>query len=165
MVKTIVQNPKGQLLVNGLDQNNDSPIHLAAYRKQYDIFLQLASNNAFLDQPNAGSQDPIDALEGNVEIIKKVAAMNLSDGNRKRIDKELAKLSGKVNELVVLDVKVTDKKIEQFSPLRSPTREASKTAGQKMFDQVMSNQKDYVKSGADARDKAIIERSRSPRMA
>lgn len=165
MAKTIVQNPKGQLLVNGLDQNNDSPIHLAAYRKQYDIFLLLASNNAFLDQPNAGSQDPIDALEGNVEIIKKVASMNLSDGNRKRIDKELAKLSGKANEPVAFDIKVPEKKIELCSMLASPTREASKTAGQKMFDQVMSNQKEYVKSGADARDKAIIERSRSPTMA
>lgn len=165
MAKVLVQNPKGQLLVNGLDMNNDSPIHLAVYRKQFDTFLLLAANNAFLDQPNAGGQDPIDALEGNEEMISKVAKMNLSDANRKRIDKELAKLAAKSQDTAVVEIKSPEKSPEKIKVQSSPTREASKTSGQKMFDQVMSNQKEYVKSGFEARDRAITERSRSPTMA
>lgn len=50
------------MLINSLDQNNDSPSHLAAYRKRIDILILLAKKFAFLNQPNAAQEDPIQAI-------------------------------------------------------------------------------------------------------
>lgn len=59
LVKQILNKEKGRMLINSLDRNNDTPAHLAAYRKHTDILLDLAVRGAFLDLPNSGNKDPI----------------------------------------------------------------------------------------------------------
>jgi hypothetical protein len=49
MVEAIIANNNGFLLINSIDKNNDSPAHLAAFRRNFDILLILAKNDAFLD--------------------------------------------------------------------------------------------------------------------
>lgn len=158
MSRLVASNPKGQLLINGLDMNNDSPIHLAAYRKQYSTFLLLAANGAFLDQPNAGGQDPIDALDGNMDMINEIAKLpNLSVANRKRIDKELEKRSKK-EQSAVLDKSTPmtpEKNQSALSRSVSPIGESNKTEGHRVYEEVMNNPKAFINSGVKAKEQAL----------
>lgn len=158
------------MLVNGLDMNNDSPIHLAAYRKQKDIFLMLAAFGAFLDQPNAGGQDPIQALQ-DPEIVMQVARFNnLSAGSRLRIEKELAKINGTNSS----DIKDSALIVSKPPADNSPKKEAvssiihadskPRTLGHQVFDHVMKNQANFINSGFQSKEVADRDRSRSPTM-
>ena len=166
MSRMIVMNPKGQMLINGLDMNNDSPIHLAAYRKQYQTFTLLAANGAFLDQPNAGSQDPVDAVDGNLEILKEIAKIqSLTPANKKRIDKEIEKITNKGNSAVLeKSAPASPEKQGSQSPVNrsvSPIRETPKTEGHQIYDEVMSNPRAFINSGVAAKEQAVLQRSAS----
>ena len=88
MVESIIQDQRGFLLINSIDKNNDSPAHLAAFRGQFEILKILTKNNAFLDQPNAESKDPIETIvseEKRIKFIEELKGMKLSEKNTKHI--------------------------------------------------------------------------------
>lgn len=84
MVKLIVENPKGIMLVNSLDKNNESPAHLAASQKNMNILNFLVKNGAFLDQPNAQKMDVISVIpdqEMKSNFVKGLKKVKLSEKN------------------------------------------------------------------------------------
>lgn len=88
MVETIIKDNRGFLLINSIDKNNDSPAHLAAFRKQIPILVNLAKNNAFLDQPNAESKDPIMTIQDEklrLEVINKLKKLDLDEKTQKHL--------------------------------------------------------------------------------
>jgi ankyrin repeat protein len=69
------------LLINSIDKNNDSPAHLAAFRGHFGILKILTKYDAFLDQPNAESKDPIETIvdeEKRVALIEELRSMKMS---------------------------------------------------------------------------------------
>jgi ankyrin repeat protein len=96
MVEAIIADNRGFLLINSIDKNNDSPAHLAAFRGHFEILTILAKNNAFLDQPNAESKDPIATIvsdDDRIMMVQKFSAMKLSEKNTKHIANVTQKLA------------------------------------------------------------------------
>ena len=143
MVRAAIATPKGQLLINSLDANNDSPVHLAAYRKKLNLFMLFASNNAFLDQPNAAQEDALDALKDpneKMQVIASLERLPLSESNLKRIAQEKRKMLEPKTE------QTADKKTESVltNPTSTNNEVKEKKEGVFIFDSVMSNQAGYL---------------------
>lgn len=148
MVQAVISNPGGQLLINSLDSNNDSPIQLAAYRGHNDMFLTLAQNNAFMDQPNAAGEDAIDAIQNPKEkerILGELAKMpNLSQANKNRLEAERRKQMGGNAPIPV--VAGAGAQAPPTMPLVTSQQTPQQREGQAVFEQVMSNQNSYLMS-------------------
>ena len=155
MARAIISNPQGQLLINSLDINNDSPIQLAAYRNKNDIYMMLANNNAFLDQPNAGGEDAIDAIQNPEEKKKMIDQMTkiqtLSEGNKKRIQAELNKKNQTTGSSIPGGEDKKDQKTEssmkqgqQNSNEHPGSHMTEKRDGNKVYEKVMRNQQEYI---------------------
>lgn len=148
MVQAVISNPGGQLLINSLDSNNDSPIQLAAYRGHNDMFLTLAQNNAFMDQPNAAGEDAIDAIQNPKEkerILGELAKMpNLSQANKNRLEAERRKQMGGNTPIPV--VAGAGAQAPPTMPLATSQQTPQQREGQAVFEQVMSNQNSYLMS-------------------
>lgn len=167
MAKMIIANPQGQLLINSLDVNNDSPIQLAAYRKQMTIYMMLAYNNAFLDQPNAAGEDAIDAIQDPAEkerVLHELERAQLTEGNMNRIQTELRKMKDRAQ---MADDGGDEKDGENQDGTKTPmspkslrkvsfitsnnegggrTAEKEKPEGYHIFEKVMKNQDDFINS-------------------
>lgn len=89
MVEAIIQDQRGFLLINSIDKNNDSPAHLAAFRGHFEILKILTKSDAFLDQPNAESKDPIETIvneQKRIQVIEELKNMKMSEKNTKHIN-------------------------------------------------------------------------------
>lgn len=176
MVKLIISNPQGSLLINSLDVNNDGPIQLAAYRKFMGIYLLMATNNAFLDQPNAAGEDAIDAIKDPVEkskVLTELSKYQLSEGNAKRIQTELLKLEkkGLTEENRQPDEDENSGTLSQSHSIRKVSfaqtpqvKEIapSKTEGQLVFEKVLNNKADFINNSSAFSGAASPRAQRSP---
>lgn len=144
MARQIIGNPQGQLLINSLDLNNDSPIQLAAYRKQSGIYMMLAQNNAFLDQPNAGGEDAIDAIQDPAEKQRLLQEMlkipTLSEGSKKRIALEMKKNQPQASQPPLGQTPTKP----LASTMVNSQVPSEKKEGHYVFEKVMSNQNQYI---------------------
>jgi hypothetical protein len=147
MAQAVIGNPQGQLLINSLDSNNDSPIQLAAYRGHNDLFLTLAQNNAFLDQPNAAGEDAIDAIQNPKDkeriLIELSKQPNISQSNRNRIQAENKKQSSLPNT-IPLAQPTSSRPNMDLAPLTLNSPNSQQKEGHMMFESVMNDQKSYI---------------------
>ena len=153
MAQAVITNPQGQLLINSLDSNNDSPIQLAAYRGHYDMFMTLAQNNAFLDQPNAAGEDAIDAIQNPKEKARILADLSklptLSQANKNRLEAEHKKNLASGTPVPIMS---NDRAPQTSSspmappPLATSSMNPQQREGHAVFEQVMNNQNSYIMS-------------------
>lgn len=152
MVEMIIKDNRGFLLINSIDKNNDSPAHLAAFRGQIPILINLAKNKAFLDQPNAESKDPLSTItcdETRMEVISKLQRLNLGDKTQKHLQNLNKRMSAKGNTSRKGDISATSRfKRDEEPERKDETEQIKMKKGLSYFNDIINGNTEKIEKEA-----------------